>query len=125
MYVYENVNPQKKLVKDCVIRAIANVIGKTWHEVYFDICAEGGVECDMPSSNGIWKNYLMRNGFKMELIPNTCPNCYTIKDFTKDHPNGSYIVCTGEHAVAVKGGNYYDTWDSGDEIPLYYFYKGE
>ena len=27
------------------------------------------------------------------------------------------------HVVAVIDGNYYDTWDSGDKIPIYYWYK--
>ena len=38
-----------------------------------------------------------------------------------DHPKGIYVVATGSHVVAVVNGDYYDSWDSGDEIVAYYF----
>ena len=38
-----------------------------------------------------------------------------------DNPYGRYILATGEHVVAIENGDYYDTWDSGDEIPIYYW----
>lgn len=122
-YFYANPNPKKKLVIDCVIRAICIVTNKSWHEVFFDICTEAGVQCDMPSSNQVWKSYLLDQGFKIKMIPDMCPACYTVAEFSKDNPNGKFIVCTGEHAVAVMDGNYYDTWDSGDEVPIYFYYK--
>ena len=57
------------------------------------------------------------------IIPNTCPDCYTIADFCNDHPYGTYILATGTHVVAVIDGDYYDTWDSGNEIPIFYWQK--
>ena len=45
----------------------------------------------------------------------------TVREFAKDHPEGKYILGTGTHAVAVIDGDYIDTWDSGDEVPIYYF----
>lgn len=75
----------------------------------------------MPSSNNVWGAYLEEKGFERLSIPNTCPNCYTIKDFCKDNPKGVCIIGTGSHAVAVIDGDYYDTWDSGDEVPIYFF----
>ena len=56
-------------------------------------------------------------------MPNMCPPCYTVKDFCKDHPVGTYILATGSHVVTVVDGNYYDTWDSGTEVPIYYWKK--
>ena len=35
----------------------------------------------------------------------------------------NYILGTGTHTVAVKHGNYYDTWDSGSEIPIFFWKK--
>jgi hypothetical protein len=46
---------------------------------------------------------------------------YTIRDFCRDHNKGTYILATGTHVVAVKNGDYIDTWDSGAEIPIFYF----
>jgi len=57
-------------------------------------------------------------------IPNTCPDCYTVKDFCTDNPQGRYIVATQSHVVAIIDGDYYDTWDSGTE-PIIYFWKKE
>lgn len=78
---------------------------------------------DMPSSNAVWGAYLKSLGFKRYIIPNECPDCYTVSDFAKEHSSGVYILATGTHVVTVKDGDYYDTWDSGKEIPIYYFVK--
>lgn len=78
---------------------------------------------DMPSSNSVWGAYLYRHGFRRDIILNSCPDCYTVIDFCMDHPYGLYILATGTHVVAVENGNYYDSWDSGDEIPIYYWQR--
>ena len=43
--------------------------------------------------------------------------------FGRDHPQGLYVLATGTHVITVIDGDYYDSWDSGDKIPLYYFKK--
>ena len=78
---------------------------------------------DMPSANAVWGSYLRKKGFVREIIPNTCPDCYTVEDFCRDNPKGTYILALSGHVVAVIDGKYYDTWDSGDEIPIYYWYR--
>ena len=78
---------------------------------------------DMPSSNRVWEEYLKRHGFKRTLLPDTCPMCYTVRDFCYDYPRGKYLLAIGTHVVAVENGDYFDTWDSGDEIPLFYWRK--
>lgn len=78
---------------------------------------------DMPSSNRVWGEYLKSRGYERFVIPNTCPDCYTIRDFCIEHPKGKYLVATGVHVVAVVDGDYYDTWDSGGELPIYYWRK--
>lgn len=80
---------------------------------------------EMPSSNAVWAAFLYREGYRRHVIPNTCPFCYTVKQFTLDHPSGRYLLATGSHVVAVIDGDYYDTWNSGDEIPIYYWKKEE
>lgn len=46
---------------------------------------------------------------------------YTVADFCEDNPDGVYILAIAGHAVCVVGGHYYDSWDSGGEIPIYYW----
>ena len=76
---------------------------------------------DMPSSNAVWGQYLKKQGFHRYIIPDTCPDCYQIRELAQDNPQGEFIVGTGTHVVAIEDGDYYDTWDSGNEIPIYYW----
>ena len=68
-------------------------------------------------------NILKDFGFKRRSIPDTCPACYTIREFCEDHPVGTYILGTGSHVVAAIDGNVYDSWDSLDETPILYWRK--
>ena len=121
MYIYYNPNPQKLSVGDCTIRAISRVLNLSWKRTYLYLISQGFLMNDMPSANRVWGQFLKSRGFIKFQIPDTCPDCYTIRDFCYDHPKGTYVVGTGEHVVAVVNGNYYDSWDSGNEIPIYYF----
>lgn len=123
MYKQFNANPIGKRTIDCTVRAISKAIGYSWRGTYAGICLEGYDMYDMPSSNAVWGSFLRKNGFNRYVIPNTCPDCYTIADFCDDHPLGTFILATGTHVVAVENGDYYDTWDSGDEIPIFYWKK--
>lgn len=122
-YVFYNPNPAKKSVGDCVVRALTVLFDDTWSHVYADITMVGAFMYDMPSSDAVWGEYLSMNGFTKHLLPNTCPNCYTIKRFIRDHPYGEYLVATGSHVVAVVDGDYFDTSNSGDEMIIYYWEK--
>ena len=123
MYINFNPNPAGNLVGDCVIRAIVRATGKPWDIVHDELHEVAHELKDMPSSNYVWAAYLKRNGFTKKIIPDTCPDCYTIREFALEHPKGTYVLGTGTHAVCVKDGNHYDSWDSGDEVPIYYFQR--
>lgn len=119
MYVYFNPNPAGKSVGDCVIRALSAVTGLCWETVYMRLMVQGYQMSDMPSANAVWGAYLKRSGYARTPLPETCPECYTVKDFAAEHPHGTYILALSGHVVAVRDGNYYDAWDSGNETPLY------
>lgn len=123
MYIYFNPNPIKLSVGDCTIRAISGALNISWKQAYIYLVVQGFLMFDMPSANRVWGEFLRKRGFKKYQIPDTCPDCYTIKDFCMDNPKGTYILGTGEHVVCVKDGAYLDSWDSGNEIPIYYFKK--
>ena len=72
---------------------------------------------NMPSVNKVWGNYITSLGFSRYILPDTCPECYTVREFCDEHPRGTFILATNSHVVAVINGNYYDAWDSGDEMP--------
>lgn len=121
MFIEYNPNPSRKLVDDCVIRAICKLTGQSWDAVYTELMILGMQFHDWPVKNYIWGRYLKDLGFDRTALPDTCPDCYTVKDFCKDYPYGDYILALDGHVVAVSNGDYYDTWDSGDEVPLYYW----
>lgn len=118
MYIFANPNPKKKLVGDCVIRAIAISQNRSWEEIFDELTSIAKDMYDMPSSNEVWGRYLLNLGYKKKI----CKDDYNLKEFSYYHPYGNFIIGTGTHVICVIDGNYYDTWDSGDEIPLYYFY---
>lgn len=119
MFRYYNPNPLSKQVGDCTVRAITKLLNLSWDEVYDALCKEGHKLADMPSANSVWGSYLRSKGFEVLPLANTCPMCYTVTDFCREHPVGTYLLATGEHVVAVSGGDYFDCWDSGNEIPMY------
>jgi len=89
---------------------------KSWDEVYIHLCLEGFIIKNMPSVNHVWGTYLQSIGFVRYLLPRDCPNCYTVRDFCRANQNGTFILTTGSHVICAIDGNYYDAWDSGDEV---------
>lgn len=125
MYIFYNPNPAGRFVGDCTIRAICKLTDQDWDSVYVATSVEGFIKKDMPSGNSTWGAYLRRLGYTRHIIPNTCPDCYSVRDFCLDHSDGRYLLALDQHVVTVVDGDYYDTWDSGNEIPIYYWMKGE
>jgi hypothetical protein len=121
MFVYTNPNPRGSLIGDCSVRAVAVAMNTSWDRAYDWLTEYGRREKNMPNADSVWGMFLKDQGFSRHAIPNTCPMCYTIRDFCLDHPKGVYVVGTGTHVVAIVDGDYYDTWDSGDEVPAYYW----
>lgn len=124
-FVLYNANPDRKLVIDCTVRAISKVTKQSWEASYIGLAVKGYELKNMPNANEVWGSYMKDLGFVRRYIPNTCPDCYSVREFCLDHPEGTFLLATGDHVVAVIDGDYYDTWDSGDVIPVYYWFKGE
>lgn len=121
-WIEYNPNPAGIRAGDCTVRAITIATDEDWNTAYCGITMEGLMMKDMPSSNKVWGSYLRKKGFRRKMIPDTCPDCYTLKQFCEDHPEGMFIVGVQNHVVAVVDGDYFDAWDSGDESPLFYYY---
>lgn len=121
MFKFYNANPSKKLVGDCTIRAISTITEIDWMTTKINIFLESCLMYDMSSANSVWHKYLNNLGYKRYSVPNTCPYCYTVRDFCNDNPYGRFLLGLDGHVVAVIDGDYYDTWDCGDEIVLYYW----
>lgn len=120
-----NPNPDHNRVGDCTVRALSEALGMSWEDTYWLICGEGALQYDMPSGDAVWGAVLKMAGFQKRTIPDTCPACYSVRQFADDHPQGVYVVVVASHVLTVRDGDYYDTWDSGDEVPIYYYFREE
>lgn len=123
MWIRANPNPCRREEPDCVVRAIAIATDQTWQKVHRDLCRLSYEQCTMPSVNWLWGLYLKQQGFTPFLLPETCPNCISVREFARRYPEGTYVIGTGSHAVAVIRGNWYDSWDSADETPTFFYGK--
>lgn len=121
MWVKCNPNPLGKMTGDCVVRALAIATDQSWRETYRQLCDLGAIHADMPNSNSIWGLYLKERGGRQFLLPESCPDCITVRAFCERYPEGIYVIGTGSHAVTCIDGNYYDSFDSGMEVPTYFW----
>lgn len=118
--IHYNPNPAQRNVGDCTVRALSKALRQNWHKTYFGLCVEGALRGDMPSANATWGAYLRRHGFRRELAPEDM----TVTEFADTHPTGTYILALSGHVVCVINNTVYDSWDSRNEIVLYYWMKG-
>lgn len=116
-------NPAGRNVGDCSVRAISVALSVSWETAFAMLVGSAFLMADMPSSNEVWGAVLRKNGFVRESIPNTCPDCYTARDFCAEHPEGIYVLCFGDHVATAKDGDLYDSWDSSDRVPQYVWRK--
>ena len=121
MYVAYNPNPRGINTGDCVIRAMCKALDMEWEKVYMELTVKGLEKAMWGDTNAVWEHYLKEHGFEQHVLPDTCPDCYTIADFANEHNTGTFIVATGSHVVCVQDGNYFDSRNSESLVPSYYF----
>lgn len=119
MFVRYNPNPKNAKVGDCPVRAIAKAEDIPWEKAYSELALQGFIMADMPNANAVWGEWLKGKGYKRKLIEDS----QTVRDFCNDHPHGKYVLVLQGHVIATENGNYYDIWDSGNEIVLYLWTK--
>ena len=124
-WIEYNNNPVGRKVGDCSVRAVSKALDMGWEAAYIALAMNGLQMGDMPSSDSVWGALLRQYGFYRKSIPDTCPMCYTLEDFCRDNPKGTFVVGTGGHVVTAIDGNYFDSWDSGKEIPQFVWYEKE
>ena len=120
LYQKYNPNPTGRNVGDCTVRAISKAMNQDWDKTYWGLCIEGSILKDMPSANAVWGACLKRYGFHRALAPDDM----TVGEFAEMNHQGTYILALSGHVVCVKDGILYDTWDSENEVVLYYWRKG-
>lgn len=124
-YIEFQNNPTGRKVGDCAVRAISKALDMGWEAAYIALTINGLQMGDMPNSDTVSSALLRMHGFKRMNIPNDCPMCYSVEDFCEDHSDseGTYVLYCGGHVVTAIDGNWYDSWDSGQEVVQYVWYK--
>lgn len=120
-FVYFNPNPTGKHTGDCIISALCKALDQSWEETFMDLAKVGLSIYETIESNPTWDLYLRERGFSRHVIPDTCPNCYTVADFAEDFPYGTYVLGTGNHAICIEDGIIFGTWNPSREIPIVYY----
>lgn len=122
-YVRFNMNPAGNRTTDCTVRAIALATGTDWDETYIGLCVRGFVMKSMPDNDAVWWSYLDREGFGIHTVLSVCPDCVTVEEFCRENPEGLFVIATPGHVLCAMDGDWYDAWDSSDEIVLHYWTK--
>lgn len=120
-----NNNPVAARVGDCAVRAVSKALDVDWETAYIMLVANGMAMGDVISSDNVWGATLRQHGFYRRIMPDSCPDCYTVEDFCADHPVGTFTLGLGGHVVTAQDGDWFDTWDSGQEPIQFIWYRKE
>lgn len=128
-FTYYDANPKGKKTGDCVIRALATAMRKTWDEVLTDLYEYAMKYKQMLNDDTLYKKYLKDNGWVMLKQPRKLDNTkYTGFEFCEELQDGSCFTFDngiqidetnniiahigGHHIVAIIDGKIMDTWNS-------------
>lgn len=125
MFEYYEPNPVRTGAIDCAVRAISKALDVPWERAYIMLSLNGFLMGNIISADEVWGSLLRQNGFKRQLVPDTCPDCYTVAQFCEDYPEGTFVVKSEEHVATVVNGILYDSLPSENKVVIYYWYKEE
>ena len=113
MYQFLNLHPKKKIVDDCVKRALSLLEERAYEEVSLDLNRlkkETGAKTFNENLN--WKEYVARHKWRKLSFPAVQgEDRMNGERFCKIYPKGKYLLRMAHHVTAVVDGVIYDTWD--------------
>lgn len=117
MYIYYDPNPNGYGGEygDCVIRALSKLFSYSWDEAFVQLSIQAYKMKRIMTDNITWGSFLKAHGYVKEILSETI----TVKEFCNQFDTGKYALATGSHVVAAINGDYFDSWDSGNEPILY------
>lgn len=116
-------NPVRSGASDCAVRAVAKALKISWEEAYMKLSSNGFQMGNVISADEVWGSVLRQHGFTRYIVPNTCPDCYSVARFCDEHPKGTYVVKSEGHVATVIDCVLYDSWPSQDKTVIYYWSK--
>lgn len=121
MYIQEsfikyNRNPNNERRGDCVIRAISLAFGEKYLDIANDLFnKKDGVDAVQAIT------FMLTLGAVPNFAQSKKENRMPLKDYCQIHKSGIFIACVGKndgninHMVCCRNGDWYDTWDSGND----------
>lgn len=112
-FTYYNRNPKnKKRGADCVPRAISGATGITWEEAIRSLTETGIRENGVLNEKDVYATWLKENGWEKMPMPKKSNNRrYTVAEFQKLEPKGTFIISVAGHLTFIEDGMLYDTWN--------------
>lgn len=125
-FSYYNCNPKYKRTDDCVIRAVATGIGRSWEEALNELVSYMIEDGHMLNTPELYGKYLCEHGWAKQKQPTKNGKKITFAEFVKSF-KGNAIANAGDgHVTYVSKGKVWDIWDCTDEIVgNYWIYVGE
>lgn len=118
IYRYCNPHPQKKLVGDCVVRAITIALDGDYLEVrkHLNRVKKELKETSYKNNKFIHKYAQLMGWDKISFPAIKGVPRLRGRDFVKKYPKGKYILNLAGHIVTVVDGVYFDIWDCTDKM---------
>lgn len=111
----KSLRPKQK--SDCVVRAFAIAIQKSYDDVYVELAAAGR-KCGQGTAKEVWKGLLI-DVYKISFPAQTGQKRMNLPTFCSQYPCGRYIVQMACHLTTVVDGVVHDTFAPGAERCIY------
>ena len=106
MWKYYNPNPAGRIVGDCTIRAVAKALGTDWDTAATYLFVASFQMKDVQNANSAVASVLLQNGFRRDVLPDTCSGCTTFEDYVRENQNGTHVLCAGRTVQAQVGSDH-------------------
>lgn len=121
-YIEQNFTPTGDHIEDCIVRALACTFEDEidYFDILSDLAYTGIIAKRDYRFEGVFKDLLLNHEGKYDMIRLVPHERLTVNkwaDLTSELPfHVKHFVLVNEHAVPIKLGNYYDTFDSGRRV---------
>lgn len=119
IYREYNANPKKRKTSDCVIRALTVALNKKYEIVARDLFNISHELVTTQTATETYTHYLdkyytLDKIYVMHLV-NGKRKRLTVRDICQKFKKGTFVVTVANHLVAVKDGQFYDTFDCSNK----------
>lgn len=113
-YIFDTTSKKEQNSGDCVVRSISLAMGKTWQEVYSDLCTIGAKLYRMPNESQVFERYLKEQGWEKHPAPRVNGNHRVLaKDFAISTKEICIAKVGAHHLSCIINNKIHDIWNCG------------